>query len=84
MCIRDRYTTNILDNFYITFGDLTNVTISKSIFIGPKINIGFDANFTVFNMFNSIKNIDSDGDSKIIKIDTNGECFLLDLINEFK
>ena len=80
----NEYTTNILDNFYITFGDLNNVTISKSIFIGPKINIGFDANFTVFNMFNSIKNIDSDGDSKIIKIDTNGECFLLDLINEFK
>ena len=80
----NEYTTNILDNFYITFGDLNNVTISKSIFIGPKKNIGFDANFTVFNMFNSIKNIDSDGDSKIIKIDTNRECFLLDLINEFK
>jgi hypothetical protein len=82
----NEYTTNILDNFYITFGDLNNVTISKNIFIGPKINIGFDANFTVFNMFNSIKNIDSDrdGDSKIIKIDTNDECFLLDLINEFK
>ena len=80
----NEYTTNILDNFYITFGDLNNVTISKNIFIGPKINIGFDANFTVFNMFNSIKNIDSDGDSKIIKIDTNDECFLLDIINEFK
>ena len=32
----NEYTTNILDNFYITYGDLTNVTISKSVFIGPK------------------------------------------------
>ena len=35
-------------------------------------------------MFNSVKNIDNDGDSKFIKIDTNHQCFLLDLINEFK
>jgi len=77
------YTTNILDNFYISYGDLTNHKNSKNILIGPKMNIGFESNFKIFNMFDSISNLDID--LKCINdIDTDSECFLLELINNIK
>ena len=47
------------------------------------MNIGYESNFKIFNMFDSISNLDID--LKCINdIDTDSECFLLELINNIK
>jgi len=65
------YTDNILDNFYIKYRNLTNRKHLKNFLISPKINIGYDSNFKIFSMIDSIDNLDVDL-KFIYEIDT--EC----------
>ena len=84
-CFSDRgnkYTLNILNNFFI---NINNIPMQNN--IGPKINIGFEENFTIFNMIDNTKNIKNLINEKksLEEIETNGnDCYLLDLIKIFK
>jgi hypothetical protein len=84
-CFFDRgnkYTLNILNNFFI---NINNIPMQNN--IGPKINIGFEENFTIFNMIDNTKNIENLFNEKksLEEIETNGnDCYLLDLIKIFK
>ena len=56
-CFFDRgnkFTLNILSNFFI---NINNISMQNN--IGPKINIGFEENFTIFNMIDNTKNIEN-------------------------
>ena len=84
-CFSDRgnkYTLNILSNFFI---NINNIPMQNN--IGPKINIGFEENFTIFNMIDNTKNIENlINEKKSLEIiETNdNDCYLLDLIKIFK
>ena len=84
-CFSDRgnkYTLNILNNFFI---NINNIPMQNN--IGPKINIGFEENFTIFNMIDNTKKIENLFNEKksLEEIETNGnDCYLLDLIKIFK
>jgi len=80
----NKFTLNILSNFFI---NINNISMQNN--IGPKINIGFEENFTIFNMIDNTKNIENLLKEKKIleEIEThqdNKDCYLLVLIKIFK